>query len=516
MTPPVFSRRAIAALFIARQHLDRPLGRRLTAASLSRFAEDAGGIQLDSINVIARAHHLTLWSRFGPYDRLVLERLTYRRRLLFEYWAHAACLIPVAHFGPWRRAMLDYSLESRSWGRWLRKNRGVLRRVEEAIRDGGPLGNSDFARPPASNGRRPAQAGWWNWKPTTHALDYLWMSGRTLVHSRRHFQKRFDLAERVLPQALTVQPLSREDFRRWHVRRSLHAMGAATEADLRMYLSFPRIELDDRRETLRGLLAAGEIAEIAVENGTARWYALAEDLPELAQAGRRRIAARGTALLSPFDSFLWHRERTRRLFGFDYRIEVYTPGHERVHGYYSLPIFHDGQLIGRLDPKIHREARRLEVRGVHFESWFATGAPPPAASWGALDREAGLAGTAAALRSLATFVGADEVVVARVAPAELAGPLRRSLGMPSPTLPRGPPALVEPWSIPLHARLLLAGPVALARGELVARCGSPPAQLDAVVRIVCHLERLRAGEDVSERERPGRAVAARVLERAPA
>jgi hypothetical protein len=195
-----------------------------------------------------------------------------------------------------------------------------------------------------------------------------------------------------------------------------------------MYLSFPRIARDERRHALRTLLTAGEIVEIAVEGEAARWYALAEDLPELAQAGRRRVGARGTAMLSPFDSFLWHRDRTQRLFGFDYRIEVYTPGHRRVHGYYSLPIFHDGQLIGRLDPKTHREVRRLEVRNVHFERWFAAGAPPPAASWGTLDREAGLAGTAAALRSLATFVGADEVAVARVAPAGLAAPLRRALG----------------------------------------------------------------------------------------
>ena len=108
-----------------------------------------------------------------------------------------------------------------------------------------------------------------------------------------------------------------------------------------------------------------------------RWYALAEDLPALAAAGRRRIAAEGTTLLAPFDSFLWHRERTHRLFGFRYTIEVYTPGHKRTHGYYTLPIFHDGQLIGRIDPKIHRAERRLEIKGVHFEPWFARGAEPP-------------------------------------------------------------------------------------------------------------------------------------------
>jgi len=379
-----------------------------------------GGIQLDSINVIERAHHLTLWSRFGPYDRAALERLVYRRRVLFEYWAHGACLVPRTHLAPWRRAMLDYSVRSRAWGSWLRKNRGVLRRVEAAIRDRGPLGNADFPR------ARPA-AGWWDWKPTTHALDYLWMSGRTLVQSRRHFHKRFDLAERVLPALNEVQPLEAEEFRRWHLRRSLRAMGAATETDLRMYLSFPRIEAPARRRMLATMLAAGEVVEITVENDPARWYALAEDVPALIRAGRRRIAARGTALLSPFDSFLWHRERTRRVFGFDYRIEVYTPGGDRVHGYYSLPIFHAGQLIGRLDPKLHREARRLEVRSVHFERWFASGGPPPVIGWEPADRDTAIAGTASALRSLAMFAGAEEVVVGRVVPAALGAALRRAV-----------------------------------------------------------------------------------------
>lgn len=426
MSVPKFPLRAVAALFIERQHLTRPRSRRLTAANLSRFAEDTGGIQLDSINVVERAHHLTLWNRFGPYPRPTLERLAYRQRLLFEYWAHAACLVPAAHRAPWRRVMLDYSRRSRGWGAWLRKHRLVLDAVEQAIRDEGPLGNADFTRrqPP---GTRKRQGGWWNWKPATHALDYLWMSGRTMVHSRRHFQKRFDLAERVMPESPGFVPPSREEFVAWHVRRSLHAMGAAPYTDLARYLTYPRMQVAERRKALNALIASGDVAEIAVVGQSAPWYALSVDLPALARAGRKRIASQGSGLLAPFDSFLWYRERTLRLFGFDYRIEVYTPGHKRVHGYYSLPILHDGQLIGRLDPKTHREERRLEVRAVHLERWFARGEAPPAASWGALDRDAALAGVAEALRSLATFVGADHVTVGRVYPAAFTAPLRRAL-----------------------------------------------------------------------------------------
>jgi hypothetical protein len=427
VSAPTVPLRAVAALFIERQHLDRPRGRRLTAASLARFAEDAGGIQLDSINVVERAHHLTLWNRFGPYDRRTLERLAYRRRVLFEYWAHAACLVPTGHLAPWRRAMMEYSLRSRGWSGWLKKHGRLLAEVEAVIRAEGPLSNLDFTRRAPPTGRRRA-GGWWNWKPATHALDYLWMSGRTMVHSRRHFQKRFDLAERVIPAVTGLAPPPREDFLTWHVRRSLHAMGAATYPDLRMYLSFPRMTVTERRRALEAMVASGDVVEIAVTGTRGPWYALAADLPALARAGRRRAASRGSALLAPFDSFLWNRERTARLFGFDYRVEVYTPGHKRVHGYYSLPILHDGHLIGRLDPKTHREERRLEVRAIHLERWFARGTPPPAAAWGAVDRDAALAGIAGALKSLATFVGADQVTIGRVFPAAFAARMRRALG----------------------------------------------------------------------------------------
>jgi hypothetical protein len=191
-----------------------------------------------------------------------------------------------------------------------------------------------------------------------------------------------------------------------------------------MYLTFPRVSVAERRSVLRAALREGEVVEVELEGERGRWYALAEDLPALESAGRRRRPSSGTTLLSPFDSFLWHRERTRCLFGFDYRIEVYTPGPRRSHGYYSLPILHEGQLIGRLDPKTHREAKRLEVKAVHFEPWFAKGERPPGASWGPVDRDAALAGVGEALGSLASFVGADEVTIGTVAPRTLAAAFR--------------------------------------------------------------------------------------------
>src|SRR5262249_46045818 len=153
------------------------------------------------------------------------------------------------------------------------------------------------------------------------------------------------------------EPLDSVQFRRWHIGRSLHAMGAATDTDLRMYLTFPRMAAGERAATLRAMVRDGEVVEIEVAGDRGRWYVLARDVEARAAAGRRRMASRGATLLSPFDSFLWHRERVARLFGFDYRIEVYVPPAQRTFGYYALPLLVDGQLVGRVDTKLHRAER---------------------------------------------------------------------------------------------------------------------------------------------------------------
>ncbi len=412
MSAPHVPRRAVAALFLERQHLSRPGARRLTGAGLQAFVEQVCGLQIDSVNVIDRAHHLTLWSRFGPYDRAALERLVYRRRLLFEYLAHVACFVSTRDLPIWRGIMADLP------ARWTKRHGDPAttmptREVEAAIAREGMLGNADFERP--GGGR---SGGWWGWKPATHALDYLWKAGRIAVHSRVHFQKRYALMERVLPGAREVAPLSREQFVRARILRSLAAMGAATHDDLHGYWTWPRVPAPEHRRAFSALAREGEVVGLRVEGSKQAWFARAADLPALERAARVRRPSRGTTLLCPFDSFLWHRERVHRLWGFHYRIEIYVPGHLRTHGYYTLPLMHEGQLVGRVDLKTHRERGVLEARHVHFEPWFASGASPPAASWGAPDRDAALAGLGGTLRSLATFLGAGRVTLGRVTPAK--------------------------------------------------------------------------------------------------
>ncbi len=227
-----------------------------------------------------------------------------------------------------------------------------------------------------------------------------------------------------MPDVLGIETVSSEEFLRWHVERSLHAMGAATDTDVSRYLTFPKFALGARRAAVRAMVEGGEVTAVQVEGSSARWLALTRDLPLLARARRADSPSRGTTLLTPFDSLLWYRDRVARLFAFDYRIEVYTPGPQRVHGYYTLPILHHGHLIGRLDAKAHRAERRLEIRHVHFEGWFAAGTPAPAGS-AALDQDEALAGLVAALRSLTVFVSADTIVLRRVTPHRLRAPLAR-------------------------------------------------------------------------------------------
>ena len=421
MTRAVFPLRAVRGLFLERQHLATPRAQALTPRRLGRFVEDAGGLQMDSINVLDRAHYLTVWSRFGPYDRARLDRLVYRRRLLFEYWAHAACLVPASSLPWWRRAMLDYEVRHTGWS-GLQRNAGVLREVRAAIREGGPMVAADLERRP----RRGAGGGWWAWRPVHHALHHLWMTGDLAIHSRRHFQKRFDLTERVHDQALAARPVTAEEFRRWHLERSLHAMGAVTETDLGGYLTFPRAAAMGRRTVFAAMRERGEVVPVEVEGSRAAWWALARDLPALHRASGRPALSAGTTLLSPFDSLLWHRDRVVRLFDFEYRIEVYTPGPKRVHGYYTLPILHDGHLLGRLDAKTHGAEKRLEVRHAHFEPWLAKGTASPLPGE-VLDPDAALDGLAQALVSLGTFVGAERITLGRVTPGRLRASLARRL-----------------------------------------------------------------------------------------
>jgi uncharacterized protein YcaQ len=330
-----------------------PLGRNLERLALH---------QIDSVNVLARAHYLPAFSRLGPYDRALIDRAAWgrkRERRLFEYWAHEASLLPLALHPLLRWRMARAERGKIGWGH-LRAFAGERRAEAEAIlgriRSEGPMAASDFEQGKSSSG-------WWEWGDTKRALEWLFWAGRITTKTRRgSFERVYDLSERVIPPAILALPTPDEtEAHRRLVALSARALGVATAGDLRDYF---RLGVDETRNAIAELVEAGTLLAVAVENWRQPTFLHAE------ARRRRRIA--GQALLAPFDPLIWERARAERLFGFRYRIEIYTPAEKRVHGYYVLPFLIDEALVARVDLKSDRQTGRLLARNIHLEP----GAPP--------------------------------------------------------------------------------------------------------------------------------------------
>jgi hypothetical protein len=363
--------------------------------SLLRAVERLGVLQIDSVNVLSRAHYLPLYSRFGPYDRGALDKAShYAPRRLFEYWGHEASLLPVATqpLLRWRMARAAHE----AWGgmRRIATDRPeLLERVVEEVRERGPLRASAIAE------ERPKRSGpWWDWSDVKRAFEFLFWSGRLTTARRRGFERLYDLPERVLPRAVIDAPTpTEEDAQRELVRIAARALGVAAVPDLRDYFRLPAAAAAAR---VQELVESGELAPVTVEGWTREAY--------LDPGARVPRSVAHRALIGPFDSLIWERSRAERLFGFRYRIEIYVPAPKRVHGYYVLPFLLGDRLVARVDLKADRKAGELLVQAAHAEP----GAPAETAA--ELDEE---------LRALAGWLGLDGV---RVAPrGDLAGALSR-------------------------------------------------------------------------------------------
>ncbi|HEU5006041.1 MAG TPA: winged helix-turn-helix domain-containing protein [Jatrophihabitantaceae bacterium] len=336
----------------------RPSGR-IDARHIRKVLERIGVLQLDSVNVFCRTHYMPLFSRLGPYPRDLLDKLAAHtsgpiRRELFEYWAHEASLVPV-ELQPLLRWRMERA-SAEAWGgmqRVARDNPELLEQVFDLVSEQGPLraGDTGIERAP----RRAGQM--WNWHDGKVALEFLFWAGRVTAARRVNFERLYDLPERVLPREVIATPTpSKEDAQRELVRIAARAYGVATEPDLRDYFRLPH---GDSKARVAELVDAGELLPVEVTGWNAPAYLWpGTRLP-------RRVAAR--ALLSPFDSLVWFRERTERIFNFRYRIEIYTPAHKRVHGYYVLPFLLGEALVARVDLKSDRQAGVLRVQGAYLE-----------------------------------------------------------------------------------------------------------------------------------------------------
>jgi uncharacterized protein YcaQ len=370
--------------------LDAPA--RATSAGVYELVLRLGYVQIDSINVVERAHHLILAPRLRGYRTSLLSGLLERRRLLFEHWTHDAAAIPTAWFPYWhyRFDRFRRELPRRSW--WRERMGGQpeaeIARVRARLQRGGPL----LARELAGERGRGAAASWWGWSPQKTALEFLWWTGEAAIAGRRGFHKLYDLTERVLPDAAAAPRPGPREHVDWACRTALERLGVATPAEIAAF--WQAIPAATVRTWCADAAARDEIAAVELESAdgspprsafaVAGWQARS-----LAEPANRS----GIRLLCPFDPILHDRRRARRLFRFDFRFEAFVPAAQRRHGYYVMPLLEGERLVGRIDPKLHRGADRLEVRSVLWEP----GVRPSRRRLAALD---------AAVGRLAALVGA--------------------------------------------------------------------------------------------------------------
>jgi hypothetical protein len=336
-----------------------------TPAALLGLVRRMGFVQLDSINYVERAHHLTLFSRLDGYRREHLARLLERDRSLFEHWTHDASAVPVEWFAHWKPRFARAARRIRANGWWAERMGGepdkVLKAVRGRIEREGPLRSQDFEH------ERGASAAWWGWKPQKAALEYLWHTGELMVARRESFQKVYDLTERVFPEQHRAPAPTEDEHAEWACATAFERLVVATPKEVAEF--WAAIEPARARSWCERAAREGRIVPVLVEpHGDASKPRPAYALPDWERRLARLPAPPArTRLLSPFDPVLRDRARALRLFGFDYRFEAFVPGPARKFGYYVLPVLEGDRLVARVDPKFERAEGALKIRRVFWE-----------------------------------------------------------------------------------------------------------------------------------------------------
>lgn len=402
MSPDVARRVALAAQGFTEARPQRTPDRR----DLRRVLRRVQLLQLDSVNVAVRAHYAPLFARLGPYDPALVDDAAWahsarKPRLLVEYWAHAASLLPVADWPLLRWRMREFDRRYRADPASIANTAPELaEKILRAVQELGPIGAGPLEEALGVESTR-ARGGWWNRSDVKRACEWLFAVGELTTATRRGFERRYDLPERVLPAEVLASPEPTEtEAARELVMRAATAYGIATESDLRDYYRLRPVAC---KRAIAELISTGVLEEVEVAGWRDTAYRHAE-----ARAPR---AVSGTALLCPFDPVVWNRDRAERLFGFRYRIEIYVPESRREYGYYVFPFLLDGRLVGRVDLKSDRTRGILRVPGAFAEP--------------GVDRSHVATELAAELRLMASWLGLTDVIPGNRG--DLAAPLRRSL-----------------------------------------------------------------------------------------
>jgi len=370
MTLPLIGNRDARRIFLHRHLLsDAPQGP-ASGNDLLQLIQGLGFVQLDSINTVARAHDLILFSRRQRYRPQALKTLYERDGALFEHWTHDAAVIPMGYYPHWElRRQRDAQMLRQRYKNWHQHDfEGRFQTVLDQIRAQGPVSSSDVGQDePRSNG------GWWDWHPSKTALEYLWRAGALCVVGRDGFQKRYDLTERVIDAALCDPSQAPDEAQTidWCCNGALDRLGFATPGELAAF--WAHISPAEAKAWVQREQAAGRVeqVQIAGADGTvhrsfARPGLASDPAIDMAPTARLRV-------LSPFDPALRDRKRAERLFGFRYRIEMFVPAPKRVYGYYVFPILQGDSIVARVDMKAHRDRDTLVVRAL----W-----PEPGSRWG--------------------------------------------------------------------------------------------------------------------------------------
>lgn len=344
-------------LALCGQGFDRDDNRPVTKRRIMKAIRQTNMLQVDSVNVLTRAHYMPIFSRLGAYDPVMLDELVWgtdRQRKLFEYWGHEASMIPVEDFQLYRWRMEDARNGKGVWGRIARMQSeqpelidGILKRID----DEGALAASDLEQEGESREK------WWGWSDTKTAMEYLFWSGQVVARKRRgSFEREYDLPHRIIGEDAHLPAPDRRDAQSDLICKGIAAMGVATEADLRKYFRLPTAEV---KQCLARLVEEGRLLRADVQGWKQDGYLCPHVNP--------RSRAKPTCLMVPFDPVMWERDRIERIFGFNYRIEIYVPAEKRQFGYYVLPFLLNGEFVARVDLKSDRKAGVLLVQNAHIE-----------------------------------------------------------------------------------------------------------------------------------------------------
>lgn len=359
--------------------------------------EHLGYIQIDTLSIVERAHHHTLWTRIPDFQTDYLEELVEDRKV-FEYWFHAASYLPMQDF----RYVLPQMLTiKRGESRYYNADPKVMEYVMDTIRNEGPKRARDFENESHKAGS------WWNWKPAKLALERLFMQGDLMISGRSGMQKTYDLAERVLPSFIDTTEPTPLEFAEYLVKTNLRAYGLTTVKQI-THLRKGNDLKKNVNTVLKTMLDIGEISQVKIEGLSSAF--IQNDVFEKTFD----LKDSNIHLLSPFDNSIIHRDRIRQIFDFDFRLECYTPKEKRQYGYFCLPILYGDQFIGRVDCKAHRKEKKLELIHLHIEN-------------NTLDIELWLKPFAETIKRFAVFNGCESLTLTKVSPSKLNAPVKKEL-----------------------------------------------------------------------------------------